>query len=198
MPLGPVPAVAGAPAVAGEELQEPVPPAEEILLQVFSAAEEIPDGLLGLVGHPDGGELPGPEEADELGGVPAVGLDPLPGLAGGERRGHDLAGDAESGELAVEIVPRGPRFVAARHRPLPLQPGEEAPEVAGLIRELAQLRLRRLGPQDPQHDRVLAVIEGHGRDILFHDRPPFACGSVPTPEQPTLLCDRSGRSFHMV
>jgi hypothetical protein len=196
--LRPVPALAVDPAGPGQEFQEPVPPAEEILLEVLPAAEQVPHRLLRFIGHPDRGQLPRPEEADQLRRIPAVGLDPLPRLAGGERRGHDLAGDAEGRELAVEVVPCGARLVAGSHRPLPLQPGEEAPEVLGLVRDLAQLGLRRLRPQGPRHDRVLAVIEGHVRDILLHARPPFACGSVPSPEQPTLLCDRSGRSFHIV
>jgi hypothetical protein len=34
-------------------------------------------------------------------------------------------------------------------------------------------------------------------NILVHDRPPFACGSVPHRNNPRL-CDRSGRSFHIV
>ncbi len=198
MALGPVPALAVDPAVAGQELHEPVAPAEEILLHVFPAAEEIPHRLRGLVGHVDRGQLPRPEEADQLRRIPAVRLDPVPRLAGRQGGSDDLAGDAQGRELPVQVVPRGTRLVAGHHRPLALEALEEPPEMARLVGDLAQLGLRRFGPQDPHHDRVLAVIEGHVRGILLHDRPPFACGSVPSPEQPTLLCDRSGRSFHMV
>ena len=198
VPLGPVAALAVDPTVAGEELQEPVPPAEQILLHIFAAAEQIPDRLLRFIGDADGGEVPRAEGAHELGRIPAVGLDPVSGLPGGQGRGHDLAGNAEGRELAVQVVSRGARLVAGHDGALALQPIKEAPEVPGLIGDGAQFGHLGLRPQEPRHERVLAVIEGHVRGILSHDRPPFACGSVPSLEQPTLFCDRSGRSFHIV
>src|SRR5213078_3811205 len=82
-------------------------------------------------------------------------------------------------DLAIEIVAGHPGFVARRHRPFARQPLEQATDLARVVRELAQLRLRVAGPQDPRDDLPLAVIERHVGSILLHDRPPFACGSVP-------------------
>ena len=77
-PVAPVPVH---PPVAGEELQEAVAPPPEVLLGVFPAADEIADRFAGLIGHVDRGQLPGPEEADQLRRIPAVGLDAVPGPA---------------------------------------------------------------------------------------------------------------------
>ena len=110
--LGPVPALAIDPAVAGQELAEAVPPAQEILLDIFPAPEQIPGRLPRLIRHGDRRELPGPEEADQLDGIPPIGLDPVARLPRRQGRGHDLAGDAEGRELAIEVVAGRPRLVA--------------------------------------------------------------------------------------
>src|SRR5436309_8800294 len=71
----------GAP-VAGQELEHAMPPAENIAADVVAAADEIAHGLLALVEDVDGGELASAEQSHELRGVPAVGLDLLPGRRG--------------------------------------------------------------------------------------------------------------------
>jgi hypothetical protein len=53
------------------------------------------------------------------------------------------------------------------------------------------------GPQHRDHQLPLAIIQRNVNGIVLHDRPPFACGSVPARNNPQL-CNRSGRSFHMV
>src|SRR5205809_5966106 len=137
------------------------------------------------------------EQSHELRGVPAVGLDPLPGASWGQRWRNDRAGDAEPGDLTVEIVAGHSRFVARRHRPFALEPLEQAADLACVVRDLAKLGLRVAGTQDPCDDLPLAVIERHVGSILVHDRPPFACGSVPARNNPRL-CNRPVRSFHIV
>src|SRR5207247_5077866 len=105
----------GAP-VAGEELEHAMPPAHDVAAEIVATADEIAHGLLALVEDVDGGELAGAEQAHELRGVPAVGLDPLPGASWGQRWRNDRAGDAEPGDLTVEIVAGHSRFVARRLR----------------------------------------------------------------------------------
>src|SRR5256886_1060115 len=198
-PVGVAPVLAGevgAP-VAGQELEHAMPPAENIAADVVAAADEIAHGLLALVEDVDGGELASAEQSHELRGVPAVGLDPLPGASWGQRWRNDRAGDAEPGDLTVEIVAGHSSFVARRHRPFALEPLEQAADLACVVRDLAKLGLRVAGTQDPCDDLPLAVIERHVGSILVHDRPPFACGSVPARNNPRL-CNRSGRSFHIV
>ena len=95
-PVGLPPVGAGAidPAMPEEELDEPMAPADDILSNVITAAQEVPDRFLGLVGHMDRGELPGAVEPDQLRRVAAIRLDPLPGPARGERRGDHVAVNA--------------------------------------------------------------------------------------------------------
>jgi len=66
-----------------------MPPAENIAADVVAAADEIAHGLLALVEDVDGGELASAEQSHELRGVPAVGLDPLPGASWGQRWRND-------------------------------------------------------------------------------------------------------------
>src|SRR5262249_13161631 len=74
-----------------------------------------------------------------------------------------------------------------RSRPTP---GPRAP-AAGRVAESGAapsavhvLDLVRSGPQDADHDVMLAVIEPDKCSTLLHDRPPFACGSVPSRDNP--------------
>src|SRR5205809_660122 len=82
-PVGVAPVLAGEVGVpvAGQELEHAMPPAENIAADVVAAADEIAHGLLALVEDVDGGELASAEQSHELRGVPAVGLDPLPGAS---------------------------------------------------------------------------------------------------------------------
>jgi hypothetical protein len=116
--------------------------------------------------------------------------------ARGQRWRNDRAGDAEPGELTVEIVAGYPGFVADGHRPFALQPLEQAANLPRIVRHLVELGLRVAGAQDPRDDLPLAVIKRHVGSILLHDRPPIACGSVPARNNPRL-CDTAGRSFHI-
>ena len=45
-------------------------------------------------------------------GVAAIGLHPVAGLLGNQRRRDDLAVDAQLGQLPVECIPGGPGLVA--------------------------------------------------------------------------------------
>src|SRR5262249_2685564 len=124
--------------------------------------------------------------------------DPLPRPPRRQRRGDHLTGHAEPGDLPIEVIAGHARLIAGRDRTLSLEALEYATDQLGLVRNLPQLGLYRTGVKDSHDELPLAVIECDECSTLTHDRPPFACGSVPSPEQPTLMCDRSGRSFHMV
>jgi hypothetical protein len=183
--------------VAGQELEHAMPPAEDIAAEVVAAADEITYSLLALIEDVDGGELASAEQSHELRGVASIGLDPLPGPSRGQRWRNDRTGDAERRDLTVEIVAGYPGFVARRHRPFALEPLEQAADQARVVRDFPQLRSRVARAQDSGDDLPLAVIKRHVGSILVHDRPPFACGSVPAWNNPRL-CNRSGRSFHIV
>jgi hypothetical protein len=96
-----------------------------------------------------------------------------PGAARRQRRSDDLAGHAECHDLSVKVVSGDPRFVAGDDRPLAREPLEQAPDVVRVIRQLSQLPMSVVGPEDPGL---------------------WLCSSRNNPRQ----CDRSGRFFHIV
>ena len=171
-------------AVAVEELQEPVAPAEDVAAHGLAAAQQIPPRLFGLVWDMDRRQLARAEEPDQFGGVAAIGLDPLAGAPRGQRRGDHLTRHLKGRDLPVEIVARDPRLVARLDRPLAPEALEQAPDEGRLLGQLTQFGLRLARPQDPRDDLPLAVIQRHVRSTLVHDRPPFACGSVPRRNNP--------------
>src|SRR5512141_737088 len=111
--LGPVVAVAEDAAMADEELREPMARWGEVLADILARADEIADRLLVGGRNGDHGELAGAIQASELPGVAAVGLHAVRRLHGDEGRGHDLAGDPHLRQLPIDLVPTGPRLVAA-------------------------------------------------------------------------------------
>ena len=68
--------------MAGQHLQHPMPRTQHVPPHIVPARQEIPHRLLGLVGHVDRGQLPRPEEADQLGGIPPSVLIRCPGRRG--------------------------------------------------------------------------------------------------------------------
>jgi len=170
-------------------------PADDVGADVVPTAGEIADPFFGFRRHVDRRQLAGAEEAHELGGVPAIGLHALPGLARRQGGGDHGTVHAERRELTIEIVAGHAGFITGPDRCFPKQPLEEATHLPRFVRDLTQLGLRGVGPQNSRHDDSLAVVEC---DVCNgHDRPPFACGSVPSRNNPRIR-DRSGRSFHMV
>ena len=193
-PLGPEPRPVGLPPVGAgaidaampeEELDEPMAPANDVLANIVAAAQQVAHRFLRLVGHVDRGQLARAVEADELGRVAAIRLDPLPRAARGESRGDHVAVDPEGRELPVQVVAGYAGLVADADRPLARQTLDEPAEEPRFVGNLPQLRLALPRPQDPCRDRPLAIIEGHVGSILLHDRPPFACGSVLPPRGTT-------------
>ena len=87
VPLGPVAALAVDPAVAGQELPQAMAPAQEILLDIFPAPEEIAGGFRGLIGHGIGVSSPARKRRTSLRGIPPVGLDPVARACAASGRG---------------------------------------------------------------------------------------------------------------
>jgi hypothetical protein len=167
-----------------------MPPPQDVAAHRLAAPQQIPDRFLRLIGHMDGGQLAGAEQPDQLPGIPLVGLDALARAPRGQRRRDHLTRHAEPGDLAIEVVARHAGLVTDLDRALALHPLDQAAQESGIVGNLAELGLLAAGAQDPDDELPLAVIDSHERSTLSHDRPPFACGSVPCPEQPTLMCDR--------
>jgi hypothetical protein len=94
--------------VAGEEFQHAMPPAQDVATDIVAAAQQVAARLFRLVGHVDGGELPGPIEAHQLGRVAAVGLDSLPGAPRRQRRRDNLTEHPEGCDPPIEVVTETP------------------------------------------------------------------------------------------
>src|SRR5215470_17997532 len=82
---------------------------------------------------------------------------------------------------------RGRWRVARLHGSLALKSLKLPLNVLGVLRDLPLLGLRGPGPQYRDHQLPLAIIDRNVSGIFLHDRPPFACGTVPGLEQPTAV-----------
>ena len=74
---------------------------------------QIADRFVARVGHVHRRELAGPVAARQLDRIAPVRLDPLPGLARDERRGHHLAVDPELLQAPVDNKTARARFIDA-------------------------------------------------------------------------------------
>ena len=70
------------PAVAQQELAEPMPGPGAVGDQVGAGAAQVPHRLLGHGRHPDGDQLAGPVQPGQPPAVTTVGLDPVAGAFG--------------------------------------------------------------------------------------------------------------------
>jgi hypothetical protein len=174
----------------------PSPP-QHIPPDGLATPEQVADRFLRLVGHVDGGELAGTEETDELDGIAAIRLDALAGSPRRQRGSHHRTRDPARGDLPVKIVVRDTGLVARDHRALAREALEQPPDELRVLAHLPLLGLTLSRPQDRDHDLPLAVIERHECSTLVHDRPPFRLWLC-SPRNNPRLCDRSGRSFHIV
>src|SRR5207245_372075 len=119
-----------------------------------------------------GGEVTGGQESGELHRIAPVGLDAVAGLSGNERRGDDQAGDATTGEVAVQNVAARPRLVRDDETVgLLLEPADEPVDVgragadAADVGDVGAAVLRNVGDRDG----VLVNIEtDEQRDGCLH------------------------------
>ena len=94
-------------ALPQEELLEAVARPAEILVGGLSRAHEIAQRLVSLVGDRDRRELPAAQQAGELEGIPAVGLDAIAGTHRHQRGRHHGAVDPHRRQLSIEDVATG-------------------------------------------------------------------------------------------
>lgn len=105
-------------------------------------------------------QIAGPQEARELGRVPAVSLDPGARLPRNQRRGDDLTAEAAGGQVPIQAIPaRAGLIREAEVGRLALEPAQELRQV-GVARA-------NVADEDGRIGRV-ALGVGHG-DGLFVD-----------------------------
>ena len=91
----------------------------------LAGAHEIAHRLMGKVGNPYRCQLASPMQLRQIDGIPAVGLDPIPGLAGDQRRSDHHAVVPRSGQLPLNDIAAWPGLIAEpqrRSRPEKLAP----------------------------------------------------------------------------
>src|ERR1700733_12916085 len=67
-------------------------------------SHKIADCLMSLIWNPDRGQFTGPVQLGEVDGIPAVGLDPITGLARDQRRSDDDASEPRRAQLPLNAV----------------------------------------------------------------------------------------------
>jgi hypothetical protein len=96
------------PAVAQQELRQPVPGPGPVFDHVGTGAAQIPHGFLLDGRDANGDQLAGAVQPGQPAAVPRIGLDPIPGAVGDQRRRDHLAADAHVGKQPGELEPVGP------------------------------------------------------------------------------------------
>lgn len=66
--------------------------------------DQIAHRLMGKVGYPHGRQCASPMQTRQIDRIPPVGLDPVPGLAGDQRRSHHHAVMPRSSQLPLDAV----------------------------------------------------------------------------------------------
>src|SRR5690606_18746457 len=101
----------GPQAVAQQELQEALTGSMLILLGVLSGSGQIPQRLMGFVGHPDRLQFPCAQQLSQPHRVPAVGLHPVANSNRNQGGRHNHAADTHLLQQAIQLVARWARFV---------------------------------------------------------------------------------------
>ena len=100
------------PPMAQQELAQPVPRPQLILLRRLARPHQIAQRLVLRVRHPHRRQVPAAVAPRQLLGVPPIRLHPIARLHRHQRRRHDLALHPERGQLPVQHVAGRPRLVA--------------------------------------------------------------------------------------
>ena len=156
----PVRALAVDEPAAGEEFQDVVPRLEDLPLEGLAAADDVAHALLGLARNAHRGELAGPIEPRQLGGVIPIVLALDPGPLGNERRRDDVAGVPPLAHRPVNHIARPARLVAGAEFSLARRAIEPALELREIVRETIDARGRfGLGREERDRDRLLVHIQ---------------------------------------
>jgi hypothetical protein len=148
--------------VAQKQLAQPVPAAHQIHAHRLACAHEVAQRLLPGPRHPDR------VQPDQVLGVAAVGLDPLPGRARDLARRRHHALHAAPGKLARQPVARRPGLIGRAHRPR--QPGAQPGRRADVAADPKPLHLARLGIEHRRHDLGGVHIQTDEASSLRHGR----------------------------
>ncbi|AKH99663.1 hypothetical protein IMCC20628_00945 [Hoeflea sp. IMCC20628] len=102
-----------------------------------TCATEIPHRLMGKVGNPYRCQLASPMQLRQIDGIPAVGLDPIPGFAGDQRRSDHHAVVPRSGQLPLNDIATWTGLITEPQRRS--RPGEFAPKTLQSRRRILDL-----------------------------------------------------------
>ena len=105
---------------------------------VVAGSFQVADGLGGLVGDMDLGQVSGAVKVGQFGGVTAVGFDAASGLDGDQRRSDDDALPSGGFELTSQAEACGSGFVAAGHRGLWSETSENFGQGSEVVRDGGQ------------------------------------------------------------
>ena len=97
---------------AQQELGQPMPRPELILLGCFPLADKITHRLGSLIGNPNRSQISVPVTACQLQGVPTICLHAISRLLRNQARRHNDAVDSQLGQLPVQCEPCRSRFIA--------------------------------------------------------------------------------------
>jgi hypothetical protein len=158
-------------AVAQEEALEPVPGPGAVRHRVEPGAGQVSDGLVGLVGDMDGGQLAGTVQASQLHGVAAIGLLVRTRWLGNLRGGDDDAVDPALLHPAVQDEAGRAGFIGhVQLERLATDLGDQPlKRVQGVgCRTIAANLPATAGFGDGDNDRILVDIEAHVMLMLLH------------------------------
>ena len=169
--------------MAEQELRQAVPGPGAVGHGVVAGPAQVPHGLLGHGGDPDGGELAGTVQPRQAPGVAAVGLDALTGRLRDEGWGDDLAAHPDRGEEPVQLVAGWARLVAGPEPSGVAEPGDEAAHRCLVVEDPLDVGGVGSGMQEGHRDGVLVDVKSEvdvtcrARDTC-HGRLLSVCGSV--------------------
>ena len=114
-----------------------------------------PEGFVGFIRDPNGGQFPGSQQSGQLTSVSLIGLDSVRRPSGNQTRGHHLTIEVQTGQEPIEPIATRPSFVAEQHV-LQRAPGPKS-AIEPSHNHLVLVR-------DPsEHLRVAASKHSHGR-----------------------------------
>jgi hypothetical protein len=160
------PAVLGRPVLAGPP--DPAVPQQhrqQSLLRPFQIGHQITANphqvshrLLRRRGHPDRGQLPGPIQPGQAGGVPPVGLDPIPTALGNQRRSDHLTGHPQARQQPVQLITTRTRLITGPQRTGIIKPTDQPPHRRLVVEDPVDVGNLLTRSQDPHHNRILRRI----------------------------------------
>jgi hypothetical protein len=89
-----------------------LPLAAQVVHGRLAGPYQVAHGFVRFVGHPDGGQFAGPEQASELLGITPISLDPVARLARDQRGCDDRTLVPQFDQLSMQSVAGRPGLVA--------------------------------------------------------------------------------------